>query len=185
MKFKLVVLEGIDCCGKTTVSKILQESLSPSIRISFPDRTTEIGSLLNKFLKKEIKLNPIEAHLLYSANRYERSVFIKETLKSSHVICDRYWLSGTVYSTAKGLDYEWCKQIDKDLPKPDFTFFIDTDPKTTAERSTFGNEAHDKIEFQSEVYRIYKEKVASEGVITINGKQSSEKIASEILNYLK
>ena len=184
MKFYLIVLEGTDCCGKTTVSKLLQQKLSPSIRMAFPDRTTEIGDLLDRFLKKKLVLTPIETHLLYSANRYEKASFIKKTLETSHIICDRYWLSGTVYSTAKGLDYNWCKIVDEKLPKADYTFFIDVDPKVTSERSTFGPEAHDKIEFQTEVYRIYKEKLKEEGVISIESGKTPEEIAESILSYL-
>ncbi len=182
----LIVLEGIDCCGKTTASKILEKALNPSIRISFPDRTTQIGKLLDSFLKKEIKLSPIEAHLLYSANRYEKANFIRETLKHSHIICDRYWLSGAVYSAAKGLDFDWCKSVDKDLPIPDLTFFIDVDPEITTKRKVFGEEAHDQVDFQKKVYEIYNSQRDNvKNMIFIDGKHDPEAITKEILTKIK
>ena len=184
MAFKFIVLEGIDCSGKTTVSKLLGESLKPSTRITFPDRSTDIGHLLDKFLKKDLNLTPLAAHLLYSANRYEKAEYIKKTLETCNIICDRYWLSGAIYSTAKGLDFDWCKSIDRELPSPDYTFFIDVDTNVTSRRETFGSEAHDQVDFQSEVYRIYKEKAKEENLIIINGLQSSDKIVYDILEHL-
>lgn len=183
-KFLLIVLEGLDRSGKTTVSSILANKIQPNRLIRFPNRSSETGKLLDKFLSKEIHFSNQTTHLLYSANRYEEEENIKKLLKESHVICDRYWLSGTVYSTAKGLDYEWCKSVDQYLPMPDYTFFIDVDPEETSKRMGFGDEVHDKIEFQRKVYNIYKNKAEEESVCVINGMQSSEKIAEDILDYL-
>ncbi|ELA42162.1 thymidylate kinase [Vittaforma corneae ATCC 50505] len=185
MSFKLIVLEGLDRSGKTTVSSMLQQRLQPCTIIRFPNRATETGKLLDKFLKKQIKFSDHTIHLLYSANRYEEETRIRDLLKSTHVICDRYWLSGAVYSTAKGLDFEWCKSTDKLLPQPDFTFFLDVPVEETSKRTCFGNEVHDKIEFQRKVYEIYKSKVEEEGVYEINGLQEPEKIVEAILECLK
>jgi dTMP kinase len=47
---KLIVLEGLDRSGKSTVSKYIQELLShqsPTIAINFPDRTTPIGKMIH------------------------------------------------------------------------------------------------------------------------------------------
>ena len=44
------------------------------------------------------------------------------------VICNRYVLSGLVYSTVlHGLDLEWSKGADKGLIKPDLTFLMTRD----------------------------------------------------------
>lgn len=185
MGFKLVVLEGLDRCGKTTVSSILQKRLQPCTVIRFPNRATETGKLLDKFLMKQACFSSHTTHLLYSANRYEEEARIRNLLKSTHVICDRYWLSGAVYSTAKGLDFEWCKSTDKFLPMPDFTFFLDVPAEETSKRMHFGSEVHDKVEFQKRVYEIYKSRVKGEGVYEINGMQEPEKIVEEILKYLE
>lgn len=183
-KYKLIVLEGLDCSGKTTVSEILKQRLHPSTVLRFPDRSTAIGSVINKFLKKEISLSSHTAHLLYSANRYEKAEEMKELLKHSHVICDRYWLSGAVYSEAKGLDYEWSKNSDRLLPEVDNLFFIDVPAKETSKRKGFGEEAHDKIEFQERVYATYKKHLFMEGGVAIDGMKSPEEIAEEILSFL-
>jgi dTMP kinase len=94
-------------------------------------------------------------------------------------------MSGAVYSTAKGLDYDWCKSIDKYLPKPDYTFFIDISSDQTSRRVDFGTEVHDKTEFQKKVYNIYKDKAYDEHMHMIDGTQEPEKIADCIMKYLK
>lgn len=182
--FKFIVLEGIDRSGKSTVASLLNERLKPSILMGFPNRNTETGKLLDKFLKKEIVLSKTTTHLLYSANRYEDEEKIRKNLEIGHVICDRYWLSGTVYSTAKGLDYEWCKQVDKNLPIADYTFFIDVKSDEASKRSEFGKEFHDREDFQKKVYDIYRSKAEEEGVCIIDGMQEPERIVEKILKTI-
>lgn len=182
MPYKLVVLEGLDCSGKTTVSKLLEKRLEPCIIIRFPDRSTGTGRIIDEFLKKKTEVSPHELHLLYSANRYEKAEYIASTLKHSNIICDRYWLSGAVYSSAKGLDYEWCKSVDRYLPRPDHMFFIDVSTECTSQRRGFGSEAHDIVEFQEKVYSLYKQHAKSENLVIVDGTKRPECLAEEILN---
>ena len=72
---------------------------------------------------------PTEAvHLLFSMNRWESKKQILDAMKAGqHVVCDRYAYSGVAYSAAKGLDFEWCKNADKGLVKPDIVFYLDAD----------------------------------------------------------
>ena len=129
----LVVFEGCDKTGKTTWSTQLQESLEKegySTRLlCFPKRDTPTGITLNNYLKSTIELNKQVQHLLFSANRWEQNDSIKEMLsRGVMVICDRYVLSGLVYSTViHGLDLEWSKSVDKGLIKPDLTFLMTRD----------------------------------------------------------
>ena len=55
-KGKLIVLEGLDRSGKSTICKYIQEILSQkthTIAINFPDRTTPIGKMINEFLSNK------------------------------------------------------------------------------------------------------------------------------------
>lgn len=182
MQYKLVVLEGLDCSGKTTISRLLEERLRPCVVIRFPDRSSRTGKIIDEFLKKKTNISPHELHLLYSANRYEKAKLIASTLDHSNVVCDRYWLSGAIYSAAKGLDYEWCKSVDRHLPRPDHTFFIDADAESISQRKGFGGEAHDQVEFQKKVYDLYKDHAESENMVIVDGKRRPEDLVDEILN---
>ena len=70
---KFIVFEGLDRSGKTTASRHLAQLLeksSPVKLISFPNRTSPIGKLINDYLSKGISLEPKLLHLLFSANRW-------------------------------------------------------------------------------------------------------------------
>ena len=86
----------------------------------FPDRTTRIGQDINDYLQNETELNDRVIHLLFSANRWEKESEMKKALNAGqHVIIDRYAFSGVAFSAAKeGMDLEWCRQPDRELPKP-------------------------------------------------------------------
>ena len=53
-----VVFEGVDRAGKSTQCKLLAEGLRKRGReatlINFPDRTTGVGQLIDKYLRKEV-----------------------------------------------------------------------------------------------------------------------------------
>ncbi len=40
------------------------------------------------------------------------------------IIIDRYSYSGIAFSVAKGLDFEWCKQTENGLLKPDIIIYL-------------------------------------------------------------
>ena len=97
--------------------------------MNFPDRTTPIGHMINDFLKQQTELSNEAVHLLFSANRWEQMQNIKETLEAgTSIVCDRYWYSGVAYSTAKGMDFEWCKNPDKGLIEPDLVIYLKACP---------------------------------------------------------
>ncbi len=56
---------------------------------------------------------------------------------------DRYAASGVAYSSAKDLDFEWCKNCDRHLFKPDITFYLDLPSDVQKERSGFGDEIYE------------------------------------------
>ncbi len=116
-----IVFEGIDRCGKTTqcnllvdhVKRLTSESQVEFIR--FPNRESCIGKLINNYLTTATSnINDHTIHLLFSANRWESRDMILEKLNSGvTLICDRYAYSGVAFSSAKGMDFDWCKACDK------------------------------------------------------------------------
>ena len=92
---------------------------------------------------------PAEAiHLMFSANRWETNKQIIQLLtEGNNIICDRYAYSGVSYSSAKGLDIEWCKNADRGLPRPDLVFFLYANEEILEKRGSFGKEIYEKKEF--------------------------------------
>ncbi|SCW00770.1 LAFE_0C11606g1_1 [Lachancea fermentati] len=154
---KLILIEGLDRTGKSTQTEKLVELLKPNAElIKFPDRSTQIGGLINQYLTDSSFILPDQAiHLLFSANRWEVAEKLKlKLLAGTHVVLDRYVYSGVAYSAAKhteGMDLEWCLQPDKGLLKPDLTIFFVNESKDTTSRDGFGDERYETSAFQDQV----------------------------------
>ena len=58
--------------------------------------------MINSYLQSKTDINDNAIHLLFSANRWEMSQNITDTLnKGTTIIADRYAYSGVAYSVAK------------------------------------------------------------------------------------
>ena len=185
----LIVLEGIDQCGKTTVSKLLKNKLEElnlkTIIQTFPDKSTLIGNVINSYLQGNTKLSPQESHLLYSLNRHEKKSFMEEKLYNGYnIICDRYIFSGIAYSLANGLDYTYCLNTEQYLIKPDLIFYFDISiSETNKRRKSLKTDIYETSNFQSKVKEAYS-KIKNKDWIIINAEQTPEEITNIILKHI-
>lgn len=178
MKGLLIVFEGCDKSGKTATSKSLVDILPNSIRFSFPDRTTLIGELLDKYLKSEVELTSRVSHLIFSANRWELESKIRNLLdEGTNVIIDRYYYSGIAYTIVKDPDIplHWVTQQDKGLCEPDIVFLMERDTVYSSE------ERYETISFQEKVKNIFRDKLFDDKFwVNIDGNKSYEEVLKEI-----
>lgn len=157
----LVVLEGLDRSGKSSqcsrlVSFLEGQGISAELW-RFPDRTTNVGQMISAYLTNTSQLDDHTIHLLFSANRWEKRSLMEAKLKGgTTLIVDRYSYSGVAFSSAKGLDIEWCKAPEIGLPAPDAVAYLDISPEKAAERGGYGGERYEKLEFQKKVADCYK-----------------------------
>ena len=148
---KFIVIEGTDCSGKETQSKLLVEKLNnmghKAIRLTFPNYDTPTGKIVGgPYLgKKEIcecwfpegavNLDPKVASLYYAADRKYNEKEINKYLDEDYfVICDRYVSSNMAHQGSKIKNdeerfhmYEWIDKLEfwlLGLPKPDKTIFL-------------------------------------------------------------
>lgn len=153
-----ILFEGIDRCGKSSQAAMLSKYLTDSSAcksnelIRFPDRTSTIGQQINSYLQSTSDLNDQAIHLLFSANRWESSDGIKAKLEAGcTLICDRYAYSGVAFSSAKGMNANWCRTCDQGLPAPDCIIYLDLSVEEAAKRGNYGEERYEKEEFQKVV----------------------------------
>ena len=185
----LIVLEGIDQCGKTTISKLLKNKLEElnlkTIIQTFPDKSTLIGNVINSYLQGNTKLSPQESHLLYSLNRHEKKNFMEEKLYNNYnIICDRYIFSGIAYSLANGLDYDFSSNTEQYLIKPDLIFYFDISiSETNKRRKSLKTDIYETSNFQSKVKEAYS-KIKNKDWIIINAEQTPEEITNIILKHI-
>jgi len=159
----LIVVEGIDKSGKSTLASSLVDRLQatncPAMLVCFPDRATPIGRLITGYLTRTFELTDQGLHLLMSTNRWEKVKHIKHFLDQGvTIVCDRYCYSGVAYSLAKEdphMGMTWCKTPDSGLPQPDLVLFLDLDPEEAFKRSSFGDEIYEESEFQKKVREKY------------------------------
>ncbi|KAK7324579.1 hypothetical protein VNO77_28253 [Canavalia gladiata] len=157
----LVVLEGLDRSGKSSqcsrlVSFLEGQGISAELW-RFPDRTTNVGQMISAYLTNTSHLDDHTIHLLFSANRWEKRSLMETKLKTgTTLIVDRYSYSGVAFSSAKGLDIEWCKAPEIGLLAPDLVAYLDISPEKAAERGGYGGERYEKLEFQKKVADCYK-----------------------------
>uniref|UniRef100_A0A5B7C328 Thymidylate kinase n=1 Tax=Davidia involucrata TaxID=16924 RepID=A0A5B7C328_DAVIN len=156
-----IVLEGLDRSGKTSQSSRLLsylEGLGYSVESwRFPDRDTGVGQMISSYLANKSQLDDHTIHLLFSANRWEKRSLMETKLRSgTTLIVDRYSYSGVAFSSAKGLNIEWCKAPEMGLLAPDLVLYLDIPPEKAADRGGYGGERYEQLEFQKKVAQSYQ-----------------------------
>ena len=151
MSGKIIVIEGTDCSGKETQSKLLEEKWKKMgkkcIRFGFPMYDTPTGKIIGgdylgkkeigKSLFKEgaVNVDPHVICLYYAADRKYNLPKIKEYLEKGYdVILDRYTTSNLAHQGSKIPNkderfdmYQWIDKLEYwllQLPKPDKTIFL-------------------------------------------------------------
>lgn len=180
---KLIVIDGLDCSGKETQSKLLLKRLSHKCknikRISYPAYDSWSSSLVQGYLSgllgKDInRLSPYAIASFYACDRYIDYItrwkrFYEQ--EDSIIIADRYIQSNMLYQS---LVFEnepdilkfcdWVKHYERDLlelPKSDATIFLSVKPETSQrlmkERNDNKHKGSDIYEDQIELLqKIYQ-----------------------------
>ena len=173
MRGKLIVIEGTDCSGKETQSKLLIEHLRrDGIHVeyqSFPMYDTPTGRIVGgPYLGKEYigegwfsetapKVDPKVAALYFAADRRYNMPKIQSLLDQGvHVILDRYVYSNMAHQGGKIEDtnermnmYAWLDVLEfklLELPKPDIAIFLHMPYEFSKKLKENRNEALDEHE---------------------------------------
>ncbi|MFQ6620288.1 hypothetical protein Gotur_001362 [Gossypium turneri] len=62
------------------------------------------------------------------------------------LIVDRYSYFGVSFSSATGLDFEWCKAPENGLIAPNLVVYLDIPPEKAAEKGGYGGERYEQLE---------------------------------------
>ena len=173
---KFIVIEGTDCSGKETQSKLLVEKLTKmgykAIRLTFPKYDSPTGKIVGGpylgkpeigecwFPEGAVNLDPKVACLYYAADRKYNEKEIEKYLDDDYfVICDRYVSSNMAHQGSKIKNdedrfhmYEWIDKLEfwlLNLPKPDKTIFLHV-PYTYAVELKKNRESLDQHETSEE-----------------------------------
>lgn len=153
----LVVFEGCDGVGKTTQCKYLVQRLKDNNiqaqYLSFPNRNSKSGKIINSFLTGKIKLenNNGEIEELFAENRRESKDEMLELMNNGvTLIVDRYTPSAIAYGMVRGHDKDWLKNLAADDIKIDLTIYLYLNNVRLK-----NDEIYDNVEFQNSVSRNF------------------------------
>jgi dTMP kinase len=97
------------------------------------------------------------------------------------VICDRYRASSVAYGEAQGLDAEWLLDIQRGLPAPHVTVFLDIAPETAVTRKSAGRDRYERdLALLSRVRSSYRHQAAAGRWVVIDGEASKADVARSV-----
>ncbi len=179
----LVVIEGIDCSGKTVQSKMLAEK-TKSVLFSFPEYHNKTGQLITMMMDGTIDFNSHTWACIMAANRYEERALLVSALKHGDVICNRYYISNVAYSTASGIDTEWLMSLDSWMPKPSVVIVLDVPVQVSVDRKSNRDVLENDLKYLEKVRKTYLELGPVMGWYIINGDRPAEYVHQEILKIV-
>jgi len=151
MSGKIIVIEGTECSGKETQTKLLEKKLKQlgkkCIRFDFPMYDTPTGKIVGGAIRGKEEMGPkmfedcgadVDPHVIclyYAADRKYNMPMIEGYLKKDYyVILDRYTTSNLAHQGSKIKEkddrfnmYQWIDKLEYwllKLPKPDKTIYL-------------------------------------------------------------
>lgn len=148
----LIVLEGADGCGKTTVAEELGKRFKAEV-ISFPNDAGVTGPLIRAYLKRQwwvdgkrsamdlfgkqsadaedpfMKHGALAFQALQVMNRMEVMPKLMDASldepEGRRIILSRYWQSGWVYGGLDGLDRQFLRDVHLTTAEPHLSILLD------------------------------------------------------------
>lgn len=191
---KLIVFDGLQRSGKSTVARKIYEFLNSNGRKAIYTEWNShpyINPIIDK--KKDLKdytpMTWFGLHYVDFILRYEEEIL--PALKNGYwVVCDRYFFTSFSRDSCKGIQVEFLKNVFNFCLLPDITFFFMIRPETVYQRhkkstDVFhlynsgmdiygGIESEEKkyLRYQNDLVRIYEKMAKAYGAVSINGEES-------------
>lgn len=140
-KGKIIVIEGLDGCGKSTQFELLKERFQDFRFITFPNYKSPSGEIITeylsgKFAEESHERSSYSASTFYAVDRYisYKTDWGNDYKSGKNIISARYTTSNAIYQMTKldkSLWHDYCKWLydleynKMGIPKPDAVIFLD------------------------------------------------------------
>ncbi len=203
MKQKLfIVIEGIDCCGKSTQGELLKNyfiNQGEQAVISPEPSNGIIGNLIRQALKQRIvfsrdrSLFDQQMAYLFAADRHDHLYndldgVYKLIGDNIHVISTRYYFSSLAYNSDTQEQLEFVRSLNQRFPNPDLTIFLDIPVAVSLKRlqKRSHKEVYETEAKLTKVRKQYQQIFADyRGVLLkIDGTQNQDAIHRQIIDFI-
>ncbi|MGD9963702.1 MAG: dTMP kinase [Thermoplasmata archaeon] len=190
----LVVFEGIDGCGKSTVAKEVVRRLGDRAVLTREPTDSWVGRAVKEGDGKEV--SPYTDALLFMADRAQHTLEMADMVRRGRlVVCDRYYHSTVAYQTAslrrKGLGDNFAWLLDANMRislRPDITFLLSLPPEKMPERISDRAERSrfERLDFLEEVDQNYRRLAESDtGIVVIDATRPLEDVVERVLKTIE
>ncbi|XP_036904564.1 UMP-CMP kinase 2, mitochondrial isoform X1 [Sturnira hondurensis] len=193
-KFPIIVVEGLDATGKTTVTQAASESLKAVLLRSPP-------ACISQWRKVFDDEPTIVRRAFYSLGNYIVASEIAEESTRSPVIVDRYWHSTAAYAIATEVSgavqhlppaghsvYQW----PKDLLRPDLVLLLTVSPEERVRRVQGRGLERTREETELEANSMFRQKVEacyrrmeSPGCQVVDASPPREEVLRTVLSLIQ
>ncbi len=190
-KAKIIILDGIDGCGKTTIAKYLAKKFN-GLYLAEPGKVGLRGKIRKLILDK---IDYLAEFLLFWADRRLNYQLIKKFLqKPIFIFLDRSFPSTLAYQLyAKNLkklfsenEYLKIDRIIRDKIEPDAVLILDAVPETALKRiNKRAKTKFEKINFLRKVRKAYLYLAKKYGWQIIDANKPLEEVKKEIIEVVK
>lgn len=187
---RLIVFEGIDGSGKTTLSQMFHQRLQAEGTAALWLREptdSPLGRRIRRIAQEQDSISAQEELDLFLADRrWDVETNILPALRAGKtVVLDRYYYSNACYQGARGLDLDAILRANREFaPEPDLVFIIDVEVDRALERIGRARESLARL-FEK---RGYLEKVRANylslrgrNLAVIDGNPALERVFSAVL----
>ena len=190
----LIVLEGIDGCGKSTVAKAVAERLGERAVLTREPTDSWIGRAVKEGDGSEI--SPYTDALLFMADRAQHTLEMAELVRRGRlVVCDRYYHSTVAYQTASlrrrglGDNFDWLLDANTRISlRPDVTFLLVLPPERMPERISDRGERSrfEKLDFLREVAQNYERLAAlDKAIVRLDATAPVDDVVLKVVDAVK
>jgi dTMP kinase len=187
----LIAFEGLDQSGKQTQAERLLEAFRGGGHraefLTFPEYTTAIGAEIGRALQGERDYQPDTLQLLYIANRFEFRPRITSWLEAgTMVVCDRYLASSIAYGEAQGVSATWLTDIQRLLPQPALTIFLDMSPAVSLTRKQADRDKFERdMPLLGRVQESYRRQSQQRDWVRIEGEKDKDAVSTDVISAVR